>query len=97
MLENYSAHLPGNTIKQLLAPDTTAATPAMLSCVVGPKFLLNRYGRETVPTESFNAAGQTLTYKHKLNGSDLDLDLNLFKVDLASLRLYGVGLDRGTV
>lgn len=93
MLENYSDHLPGNTIKQLLAPDSTASTPAMLSCVVGPRFLLNRYGREDTPADVFNAAGQTLEYKSMVSEIETLLNLDLYSVDQSSLKMYGIGLE----
>lgn len=93
MITDYSQHRPGISIKQQLAADTTSSAPDMAACLVGPKCLLNRYGRETIPGVEFNAAGQTLAFQRLVDEIATALDLDLFTVDLDTLKLYGVGLE----
>lgn len=92
-LPSYSAHRPGVTIKQTLVPSGETAASEVNACVVGPKFLLNRYGKETVPGTTFNSAGQTLTFQRMVSGVAEDLDLDAFAVNLPSLKLYGRNLE----
>lgn len=93
MITDYSQHRPGISIDQLLAADTTSSAPAMASCLVGPKCLLNRYGRETIPGAAFNAAGQTLSFQRLVDSIATDLDLELFTVDQDFVKLYGEKLE----
>jgi hypothetical protein len=93
MITNYSQHRPGISIKQQLAADTTSSAPDMAACIIGPKCLLNRYGRETIPGVEFNAAGQALTFQRLVDEIATTLDLDLFTVDQDTLKLYGVGLE----
>ena len=93
MITDYPQHRPGISIDQLLAADTTSSAPAMASCMVGPKCLLNRYGRETIPGATFNAAGQTLAFQHLVDSIATTLDLDLFTVDQDFVKLYGEKLE----
>lgn len=94
MLENYSDHRPGTTLTQILAPADTPATPELMACAVGPRFLLNRFGKENIPTVAFNAAGQMVDYQ--VSGADgipEALDLSAHTVDMPSLKVYGLALE----
>lgn len=93
MIADYSQHRPGISIEQRLALDTSSSAPEMASLNVGPKCLLNRYGRETIPGVAFNAAGQALAFQRIVDDVATALDLDLFTVDQDSLKLYGVGLE----
>lgn len=88
-----SSHRPGLTTDQRLISTPDAITPALAAVIVGPKFLLNRYGHETIPGDTFNVGGQTLPFSRYVSGVETELDLDAFTVDQKSVRLYGVGLE----
>ncbi len=93
MLTAYSQHRPKTTIQQFLAPSSSAETPEIAACLVGPKYLLQRYGRETPVETAFNAAGQTINFQHNVSGAATELDTDLYQVDESSVKLYAKQLE----
>ncbi len=94
MIPNYIK--PQLTIEQLLAvlPDST--TSRLNSIVIGPQYLLSRYGKEEfVPNQSFDASGMTFDYQY-YNSNDVLTDLgDDHTVDVDSVKIHGVGLEAG--
>lgn len=94
MIPNYIK--PQLTIEQLLAvlPDST--TSRLNSIVIGPQYLLSRYGKEDlVPSQVFDASGQNFTYQY-YNANDVLTNLSDdHTVDLNSVKIHGVGLEAG--
>ena len=85
---------PQLTIEQLLAETPTAAVDRIIPLVVGPQYLLSRYGKETtVYSETFDASGMSLPYKYfTSDGVETALPAG-YTVDLDSVKLQGVGLE----
>ena len=92
-LPNYSSISPGVRITQQLSPVTVGAGEEITVVATGPKYLLSRRGKEDVPGTTFSAAGLSLNYQRILDGVTQELDLTLFSVDLASVRVHGVNLE----
>lgn len=92
MIPNYIK--PQLTIEQLLAVLPDASTSRLSSVVIGPQYLLSRYGKEDlVPNAAFDAAGQVFTYQY-YDASDVLQDLGAtYVVDTGSVKLNGVGLE----
>lgn len=85
---------PQLTIAQLLEVLQGATSDRITGVVIGPQYLLNRYGKETTPAEDFDSAGQNLIYKYTdANGATQTLDTSDYAVDTASVRVFGVGLE----
>lgn len=90
MLSNYSP--PSLTIEQRLERIIATTAPRMGGIVIGPQYLLSRYGKEEVPATAFNAAGMSLPYAFKnAAGATTTLpagyaaDLDSVKVDVEGL------------
>lgn len=56
---------PQLTIRQQLEIAAAAGVPRMASCVIGPSYLLNRYGKESTPGVAHASGGQTLAFQYK--------------------------------
>ena len=83
---------PQLTIAQVLARTAAASVSRINPIAIGAQYLLNRFGRETIPTEVFLKAGQVLNWKTKVDGVDTALSAD-YVVDPDSVALYGVGLE----
>lgn len=93
MLQNYASIRPGIRINQHLISSSLAAAEEVVVACVGPKYALSRYGRETTPGTAFSTTGATLDYSRIIEDVTEALDLELFAVDLASVRVHGVNLE----
>lgn len=92
--DNYSEHVPGISIEQRLVSTTEATAPVMASCIVGPRFELNRYGKETTPEVTFGGSEQDVPLQYTdADGDTTTLDTDTHAVDAASLKLYGKNLE----
>lgn len=90
-ITNYTR--PQLTIEQILAETATPAVDRIVPIVIGPQFLLSRYGKETTYSEDFDASGMTLDYKY-YDADDVLTNLpNTYTVDLASVKLHGKNLE----
>lgn len=85
---------PQLTIAQLLDRISAPSTPRMATVILAPKFLLNRYGKETeVPDETFTGDVQTLAWKYSdEDGVTQDLPAT-HTVDLSSITLRALDLE----
>lgn len=84
---------PQLTIEQILQVLPAGTVSRLTPIALGPQYLLNRYGKETVPGEAFVAAGLELDYKYiTSNGSTQALPAG-HTVDLASVKVYGENLE----
>jgi len=93
-ITSYSTdHRPGLTTYQRLAVVPSGTTPALAACIVAPKMLLNRAGKETIPGETFNVAGQLLRFKRFIGSTATNLDLTAFEVDSDSVAVHGASLE----
>ena len=91
MILGYSR--PQLTIKQLLETTAAGATSRLYPCVIGPRYLLNRYGKETVPGEEFTSDGQVLSWKYFNNSGVATALPGTHTIDTASVKVYGAGLE----
>lgn len=82
---------PQLTIKQLLDRTPAATISRINAIVVGPQYLLNRYGKEDTPKSLFNANAHNISYNVKVGGVTNILDNEI--VDLASVKVYAEGLE----
>jgi hypothetical protein len=83
---------PQLTIKQLLDRTPAATINRISTIVVGPQYLLARYGEETLPTTVFAAAGQNLGYSY-IDADGATQASTGANVDLASVRVWAEGLE----
>ena len=92
MIPNYIK--PQLTIEQLLATLPGATTSRINSIVIGPQYLLSRYGKESlVPSQVFAAAGQTFTYQY-YDDNNVITDLSTdYTPDTGSVKIQGVNLE----
>ena len=84
---------PQLTIEQILAETATPAVDRIVPIVIGPQFLLSRYGKETTYSVDFDAAGSTIDYKYYNADNALTSLLSTYTVDLPSVKLYGKNLE----
>lgn len=91
MIASYTP--PQLTITQRLQQVSGSSAPRLGGCLIGPKYLLSRHGKETVPGTVFNTAGQTLPWEY-FNAAGVRTVLPAdHAVDLDLARLYGEGLE----
>lgn len=92
MIPNYIK--PQLTIEQLLAVLPDSSTSRLNSIVIGPQYLLSRYGKEEqVPYQTFDSSGITFGYQYyDAEGSLENLPAG-HTVDVDSVKLNGVGLE----
>ncbi len=84
---------PQLTIEQILAETATPAVDRIVPIVIGPQFLLSRYGKETTYSEDFDSSGMSFAYKY-YNANDVLTALpNTYTVDLPSVKLYGKSME----
>jgi hypothetical protein len=84
---------PQLTIAEVLQVLTPGTVDRLTPIAIGPQYLLNRYGKETTPGETFLAAGKTLTYQYvDANGATQGLP-STHTVDLDSVKVYGENLE----
>jgi hypothetical protein len=95
-IQNY--HRPQLTIEQILAETATAEVDRIVPIVIGPQYLLSRYGKENVYSMAFSDEGLSLAYKYYDADDALQtLDTDDYVVDLDSVRLYGENLEANLV
>jgi len=94
-IPNYLS--PQLIIKQQLARTTAATLARSNPVVIGPSYLLSRYGKETVQKVAFNSAGQNLSYTYANGSSFTTLSALTHAVDVDSVRLYGESLEASLV
>jgi hypothetical protein len=91
MIQNYER--PQSTIANNLAIAASGMASRFRALAVGPQYRLNRFGQDTIPSgKSFLSAGQTLDFEYLSNGVATALP-STDLVDLASVSLYGEGLE----
>ena len=92
MIPNYIK--PQLTIEQLLATLPGATTSRINSIVIGPQYLLSRYGKEDlVPSQTFQAEGQTFTYQYYDSSDVLTTLSEDYTPDVDSVKIQGVSLE----
>lgn len=83
---------PQLTIKQLLDRTPSATISRINAIVVGPQFLLSRYGAEKTPSFAFSSTENLLPYKYKdANGVDTSIIDEV--VDTTSVKLHADNLE----
>jgi hypothetical protein len=86
MITNYTR--PQLTIKQELDRTPTLDAGRINAVVIGPEYLLNRYGRETIPASAFVNLDGTYTLKYfGANGQEANLSSSEYVLDADSLRV----------
>jgi len=90
-IQNYVR--PQLTIEQVLAILPEATLNRLTPIVIGPQYLLNRYGSETTPGETFLSAGQTVDYKYTDSAGSTQTLPSTYVVDLDSVKLYGEDME----
>lgn len=88
---------PQLIIKQQLARTTAATLARSNPVVIGPQYLLSRYGKETVQATAFNASGQNLSYTYADGSSFSALSAVTHALDVDSVKVQGVGLEASLV
>jgi hypothetical protein len=84
---------PQLTIEQILQVLPAGTVSRLTPIAIGPQYLLNRYGKETVPGQTFSDNGLTLAYKYISSaGATLPLPAG-HTVDLNSVKVYGENLE----
>jgi len=86
MIPNYIR--PQHRIFQLLDVTPDAPADRINALVMGPTYFVNRYGQETIPAQSYDAAGTTLDYlwydsleqSQLLSATDYELDTDSVRV-----------------
>lgn len=90
-ITNYAR--PQLTIAQLLAETATVTADRIIPLVIGPNYLLSRYGKEdAVYSETFATAGHELPYNYKVDAVDTALPSG-YTPDQDSVQINGVGLE----
>ena len=65
----------------------------MAACILGPRYLLSRKGRETLPSFAFDSAGASLPFKF-IDSDEVEQTIpDTYAVDAASVALYGTKLE----
>ncbi len=83
---------PQFLIRQELEIAPALGVPRMATCVIGPRYLLSRYGRELTPGVAHAAGGQLVPFDFlDANGVTTDLPAG-HTVDLDSVAVYAEGL-----
>ena len=91
MILNYER--PQSTIANNLAITAAGLASRFRAVCVGPNYRLNRFGQDVIPDgKSFLAAGQSLAYSYSDGGIETALPSTDI-VDLASVAVYGQGLE----
>lgn len=84
---------PQLTIQQILA-ETPSASPDRISpIVIGPQFLLSRYGKETTNGVAFDTAGMDIPYTYYSTDGTMQVLPNGHVVDIDSVKVFGEGLE----
>jgi hypothetical protein len=83
---------PQLTIEQGLEVTSSSSVPRMAACVIGPKYLLSRYGKETTYGVAHASGGQTIAWKYYDAAGALQTLPGTYTPDLASVTLHAVGL-----
>ena len=83
---------PQLTIEQNLEVTSVASTPRMAACVVGPKYLLSRYGKEDTYGIAHASGGQTIAWKYYDEAGVLQNLPVGYVPDTSHVTLYGAGL-----
>jgi hypothetical protein len=84
---------PQLTIEQVLQVLPAGTVSRLTPIAIGPQYLLNRYGKETVPGETFLDEGLTMSYKYiDANGATQSLPSS-HTVDISSVRIFGENLE----
>jgi hypothetical protein len=90
-IPNYEP--PSIKLDQKLDVVPSATQPARNAVVIGPKYLLSRYGLEaTTPGYEHDSSAQTLPWESSVNGVATAIPADA-EVDLNSVKLHGVGLE----
>lgn len=94
MIPNYSSIYPQLTIAQVLEQTSAAPVQRLHGLVVGPQYLLSRFGKEVLPVTGFSTGSQELpfTYLDELEAVK-SISTITHTVDQASVRLFGSGLE----
>ena len=89
-IPNYTR--PQHVIRQLLDRTSTAAVNRINPIVVGPQYLLARYGKESLPATTFASAGQTLTWRY-IDANAVTQTATGANVDQDSVRVFAENLE----
>lgn len=89
-IETYQP--PQMTIEQNLEVTSSSSVPRMAACVVGPKYLLSRYGKETTYGLAHASGGQTVAWKYYDAAGTLQSLPVGHTPDLAGVTLHASGL-----
>lgn len=65
----------------------------MAACILGPRYLLSRKGRETLPSFAFDSAGASLPFKFIDSDAVEQTIPDTYAVDADSVALYGTKLE----
>jgi hypothetical protein len=84
---------PQLTIEQLLAELPAPSVDRLVPIVIGPQYLLSRYGKEETYGVAFDADGQTIPYNYYDEADILRSLPATYTPELDTAKLYGVGLE----
>jgi hypothetical protein len=83
---------PQLTIRQELERTSSSQTPRMAACIIGPAYLLSRYGQEETEAVPHLLAGQTLPWRYVDAAGDVQVLPAGYSVDTAAAKLFAEDL-----
>jgi hypothetical protein len=90
-IPNYTP--PQLNIDQVLDISTPGTPTPLNAVVIGPRYLLSRYGQETdTPGYAFQSDGEDIAWQYDVNGVPTNLPAT-YNVDTDTVALSGVGLE----
>ena len=91
MIDTYLP--PRSYVYQKLQTGSTSSTPVLAACMVGPRYLLNRQGKQDCPETAFDAAGAVLSWEYKdADGATQSLPAT-YAVDTDTVKLYAAEME----